>query len=174
MSTLKERIELALEYAGLTPAEFSRLSGISQAVVSQWRNNPNVAIKSENVFPAAEVCGVSPKWLATGKRPMLESDTKNTKEAKEIRQLSVLYKMADPRGRATILSLAKQQAEWKGPAESEQSAKKKNPYASDRIPTKSESGKQAQSTKNPFSEDWIATASGTKKRTTKKKPTKKK
>ncbi|MES9841187.1 MAG: helix-turn-helix transcriptional regulator [Candidatus Thiodiazotropha endolucinida] len=122
MSTLKERIESALKYAGITPADLSRLTGISQAAISQWRSNPNAAIKSENVFPAAEACGVSPRWLATGKKPMLESDAKNTKEARELRQLSILYTRSDARGRQSILTIAMLEASRAEPAVSEKSA----------------------------------------------------
>lgn len=93
----------------------------------------------------------------------------------EANNLFIYYLQADQRGKDTILALAKIEASRAEPAESEQSAKKKNPYASDRIPTKSEPDKQSQKNADPFSEDRIATAgSGTKKRTTKKKPTKKK
>lgn len=70
---------------------------------------------------------------------------------------------------------AKREASRAEPAESEQSAENKNPYANDKIPTGSKPDKQSQKTADPFSGDRIATAgSSTKKRSTKKKPTKKK
>lgn len=143
---------------------------IYQLLTGRRSINENTATKYE------ERLSLEPGWLTKGfKNDRDKLPVFVLPENDKAYDLFLSYLQCDTRGVGAILAVAKQQAEWKEPAESEQSAEKKNPYASDRIPTKSEPDKQSQKNADPFSEDRIATAgSGAKKRTTKKKPTKKK
>ncbi len=64
--TLAERIQVALQIAGLKPADLARAAQVSRATVTLWMNGTTQSIDGENLTRAAGALGVSPHWLATG------------------------------------------------------------------------------------------------------------
>lgn len=72
MSTLKERLEEALEDAKKLDAKISKTAiwkacGISSGAVSQWFSGGSQKIEGSNLLNAARVLNVNPEWLASGK-----------------------------------------------------------------------------------------------------------
>lgn len=65
MSTLKDRIKQAREFAGLKQKELAERVGVSQPVISQLERGES--LKSVHLIKIAEVCGVSAAWLSSGK-----------------------------------------------------------------------------------------------------------
>lgn len=66
LKTLKQRLQSALEKAGITQAELARRVKISRASVSAWFTGETQTIEGQNLLKAAEVLGVDAQWLATG------------------------------------------------------------------------------------------------------------
>ncbi|MBH1802639.1 helix-turn-helix transcriptional regulator [Stenotrophomonas maltophilia] len=70
MTTLAERLTLAIEHAQITKAELARRVGISAPSVNGWFSGKAKFLRGENLLAAAKALGVSEAWLATGKGPM--------------------------------------------------------------------------------------------------------
>lgn len=70
MTTLAERLTLAIEHAQLTKAELARRVGISAPSVNGWFSGKAKFLRGENLLAAAKALGVSETWLATGKGSM--------------------------------------------------------------------------------------------------------
>ncbi|HBS54578.1 MAG TPA: transcriptional regulator [Stenotrophomonas sp.] len=71
MTTLAERLTLAIEHAQITKAELARRVGISAPSVNGWFSGKAKFLRGENLLAAAKALGVSEGWLATGKGSML-------------------------------------------------------------------------------------------------------
>lgn len=71
MTTLAERLTLAIEHAKITKAELARRVGISAPSVNGWFSGKAKFLRGENLLAAAKGLGVSEAWLATGKGQML-------------------------------------------------------------------------------------------------------
>ncbi len=67
MTTLAERLTLAIEHAQLTKAELARRVGISAPSVNGWFSGKAKFLRGENLLAAAKALGVNETWLATGK-----------------------------------------------------------------------------------------------------------
>ncbi|MCU0996850.1 LexA family transcriptional regulator [Stenotrophomonas maltophilia] len=70
MTTLAERLTLAIEHAQITKAELARRVGISAPSVNGWFSGKAKFLRGENLLAAAKALGVSETWLATGKGSM--------------------------------------------------------------------------------------------------------
>nr|WP_312250418.1 S24 family peptidase [Stenotrophomonas geniculata] len=70
MTTLAERLTLAIERAQITKAELARRVGISAPSVNGWFSGKAKFLRGENLLAAAKALGVSEAWLATGKGSM--------------------------------------------------------------------------------------------------------
>ncbi|MCU1038774.1 helix-turn-helix transcriptional regulator [Stenotrophomonas maltophilia] len=70
MTTLAERLTLAIEHAQITKAELARRVGISAPSVNGWFSGKAKFLRGENLLAAAKALGVSEAWLATGKGSM--------------------------------------------------------------------------------------------------------
>ncbi|WP_313465670.1 helix-turn-helix transcriptional regulator [Stenotrophomonas sp.] len=71
MTTLAERLTLAIEHAQITKAELARRVGISAPSVNGWFSGKAKFLRGENLLAAGKALGVSEAWLATGKGAML-------------------------------------------------------------------------------------------------------
>ncbi|WP_312328371.1 helix-turn-helix transcriptional regulator [Stenotrophomonas sp.] len=70
MTTLAERLTIAIARAKLTKAELARRVGISPPSVNGWFTGKAKFLRGENLLAAAKALGVDESWLATGKGPM--------------------------------------------------------------------------------------------------------
>ena len=84
------RLVKSLEKAGITAAELSEKSGISEANISNYINGKYVA-KQDKCYAIATALNVDPGWLMTGDEPSghpawqgIESNIPKTAEAKII------------------------------------------------------------------------------------------
>jgi len=75
MSTLSERLTLAIAHARLTKAELARRVGISAPSVNGWFSGKAKFLRGENLLAAAKALGVDEGWLATGRGKMLNADS---------------------------------------------------------------------------------------------------
>jgi len=62
------RLVKSIEKAGITAAELSEKTGISEANISNYINGKYVA-KQDKCYALAEALGVDPGWLMTGDEP---------------------------------------------------------------------------------------------------------
>lgn len=67
MSTLAERLTVAIANAGITKAELARRVGISAPSVNGWFTGKAKFLRGENLLAAARALSVDEDWLATGK-----------------------------------------------------------------------------------------------------------
>lgn len=74
MSTLSDRIKLAMDEKQCKAADVARAAGVKEASVSDWVNNVTKSLKAEPAIKAAQYLGVSPFWLVLGKGPKNPSD----------------------------------------------------------------------------------------------------
>ncbi|CAB3644234.1 HTH-type transcriptional regulator PrtR [Trinickia soli] len=70
MTTLAERLQVALDQAKMKQIELARRVGITRGAVSLWLKGATTKVEGENLVKAAQVLGVSPNWLATGRGRM--------------------------------------------------------------------------------------------------------
>lgn len=66
MTTLQDRIRLALRKAGKNANELAIEININRATVSLWVNGPTKTIKGDNLTKAARALNVNAHWLSTG------------------------------------------------------------------------------------------------------------
>lgn len=67
MSTLADRLTIAIAQAGITKAELARRVGISAPSVNGWFSGKAKFLRGENLLAAAKALQVDEGWLATGK-----------------------------------------------------------------------------------------------------------
>lgn len=70
MTTLTERLTLAMSRRGISQAELARQCGVKQPSVHGWLSGKSKFLRGENLLKAASVLQVSEEWLATGDGPM--------------------------------------------------------------------------------------------------------
>jgi transcriptional regulator with XRE-family HTH domain len=70
MTTLTERLTLAMSRRGISQAELARQCGVKQPSVHGWLSGKSKFLRGENLLKAAAVLQVSEEWLATGEGPM--------------------------------------------------------------------------------------------------------
>lgn len=76
MKTLAERLKLALVEAGISQSELSRRVGVTRSAVSLWFGGSTTSLDGDNLLKTAEVLGISPLWLNTGRGKMRASPSK--------------------------------------------------------------------------------------------------
>jgi len=74
MTTLAERLTIAIANAGITKAELARRVGISAPSVNGWFTGKAKFLRGENLLAAARALSVNEDWLATGKGSQIRSD----------------------------------------------------------------------------------------------------
>ena len=70
MSTLADRLTLAMEKTGISQAELARACGVKPPSVSGWLSGKSKFLRGENLLKAAAALRVSQAWLATGEGSM--------------------------------------------------------------------------------------------------------
>lgn len=70
MSTLADRLTLAMEKAGVNQADLARACGVKPPSVHGWLSGKSKFLRGENLLKAAAVLRVSQSWLATGEGSM--------------------------------------------------------------------------------------------------------
>lgn len=70
MTTLAERLTVAIAREGITKAELARRVGISAPSVNGWFGGKAKFLRGENLLAAAKALNVDQGWLATGKGSM--------------------------------------------------------------------------------------------------------
>lgn len=66
MSSLQDRIKLALGHTRINASTLAKRAKVSRATVSLWINGPTQTIEGDNLTRAATVLGVDAHWLSTG------------------------------------------------------------------------------------------------------------
>jgi len=66
MTTLAERLSLAMSRRGISQAELARQCGVKQPSVHGWLSGKSKFLRGENLLKAAAALKVSEEWLATG------------------------------------------------------------------------------------------------------------
>lgn len=69
-----QRIKEARQIRGLTQADLSRASGVSQTGISALELGRGKTATGENLFALADALRVNPRWLISGEGPM-DDDT---------------------------------------------------------------------------------------------------
>lgn len=74
IDSFRNRLEQALSYADMKPADLARKTGISEATISQYRSGYSKP-KNDRLAIIAEALGVRPEWLIGFDVPMAEKET---------------------------------------------------------------------------------------------------
>jgi transcriptional regulator with XRE-family HTH domain len=69
-SGLAARLAAAMRQADVNAATLARAIGVTQAAISQILSSATRTMRPENLFAAADLLRVEPRWLATGVGPM--------------------------------------------------------------------------------------------------------
>lgn len=77
MKTWHDRLNYALEEAGVKPAELARACKVSTASVSEWCNGITKDLKSNNADKVCRFLGIRYYWLMAGKGPMHPGEEEN-------------------------------------------------------------------------------------------------
>ena len=70
MSTLAERMALAMQRSGITQAQLARAAGVKPPSVNNWLSGATKELKGNSAVRAARAMSVSSHWLASGRGPM--------------------------------------------------------------------------------------------------------
>lgn len=73
---ISHRVRLAREYAGMQQGELAEKTGLSRTSIANIERGSNMPHK-KSIAAMASVTGVDHKWLATGKAPVLVTETNN-------------------------------------------------------------------------------------------------
>lgn len=98
MSTLAERLTVAISRAKLTKAELARRVGISAPSVNGWFTGKAKFLRGENLLAAAKALGVDEGWLATGKGQMEPKSGHRVEEASAEYGISRVLEAETPAG----------------------------------------------------------------------------
>ncbi len=104
MTTIGQRVQIAMESAGLNQPELARRIGISKQAVSAIISGSTKQPNPVNLFEIADATGFEARWLATGKGPQTKEEV--ARERLDISQLSPNSQAAI---RAVLHSLEEQQ-----------------------------------------------------------------
>ena len=105
MADFKERLELALANKKMTAAELSRLSGINEGAISQYRKGAYKATQ-ENLEKLALTLGVSIAWLMGADVPMRKENSPTELTAGE-RELLELFRSLSEDKQKMVLEMLK-------------------------------------------------------------------
>jgi phage repressor protein C with HTH and peptisase S24 domain len=75
MKTLADRLKLALDQAGIKQIDLARRVGVTRGAVSLWFKGTTTNLEGENLLKAAQILGVSPNWLSSGRGRMKSAST---------------------------------------------------------------------------------------------------
>ncbi|WP_186120601.1 helix-turn-helix domain-containing protein [Burkholderia gladioli] len=106
MSTLAERLELALKSADKKPAELARACAVKAPSVSDWLSGKTKKMEGANLLMAADFLNVEPWWLATGegsmeRRPTAPAPSRDRELGQQSRALVEAIARADASGMPT-------------------------------------------------------------------------
>jgi phage repressor protein C with HTH and peptisase S24 domain len=73
MKTLAERLKIALAQAGIKQIELARRVGVTRGAVSLWFKGTTTSLEGENLLKTAQILGVSPNWLSSGRGRMIST-----------------------------------------------------------------------------------------------------
>lgn len=82
MSTLQDRVKLALKISGKSKTDLWKGCGVMSGTVTSWVKGPNQTISGKNLINAARILGVNPDWLATGAGDMQSASSVQSSEIK--------------------------------------------------------------------------------------------
>ena len=71
MDKFANRLTIAMDAAGLTAADLARRLGISDAIISQYRNG-KYKPRQDRLYQISQILGVSPAWLIGLDQPVTE------------------------------------------------------------------------------------------------------
>ena len=106
-TTLGERVRQARERAGYTQTALARRVGTGQTSIANLEGGRNQR-SSRYLFRIAEVCGVSPRWLAEGEG---EPEATAGPAIEDARLLAAWRKLAPSRKRSVLMDLERWAAE---------------------------------------------------------------
>lgn len=98
MTTLAERLTVAIARANLTKAELARRVGISAPSVNGWFTGKAKFLRGENLLAAAKALSVDEAWLATGKGQMEPRSGGRVQEAHADYPVSPILETETPLG----------------------------------------------------------------------------
>ena len=67
MKNFAERLEARMKEMGVTPADLSRKSGVSKAVISRMLNEPGREIRASSLMSIGKALRIDPVWLFLGR-----------------------------------------------------------------------------------------------------------
>ena len=110
----KTRLEHALRYRDIKPAELSRLTGISEATISQYRSGYSKP-KDQRLVLIANALGVDPSWLMGLDVPMNKSVPKALEDLaqKHVEEQKLLgyFRQLNDEGKIQALAMLKSLSE---------------------------------------------------------------
>lgn len=98
MTTLAERLTVAISRANLTKAELARRVGISAPSVNGWFTGKAKFLRGENLLAAAKALAVDEGWLATGKGQMEPRHGHSVEESTADYRISPVLETETPSG----------------------------------------------------------------------------
>lgn len=111
--SIRERIRIARDRAGLTRAELGRRVGVRPSAARQWESREGTTPSVDHLTSIAQVSGVAFEWLATGRgviglingedQPVLVGEV-FARDAQEERLLTALRHVT-PRYREVVVRL---------------------------------------------------------------------
>lgn len=106
MADFKERLELALANKKMTAAELSRLSGINEGAISQYRKGAYKATQ-ENLEKLALTLGVSIAWLMGADVPIIHKEKSSPELSEEEKGLLELFRSLPEDKQKMVLEMLK-------------------------------------------------------------------
>ncbi len=104
MTTLSERIKLALAEQHISQAELARRLGVTRQSVSLWCSSPSMELSASNALRLAQELEVDPYWLVFGRGNMR---TPRKLELHESEMISVMNQL-DTSSKELALKLVSQ------------------------------------------------------------------
>lgn len=98
MTTLAERLTVAIARANLTKAELARRVGISAPSVNGWFTGKAKFLRGENLLAAAKALAVDEAWLATGKGQMAPKSGSYVDEPHPQQEIATVLETETPPG----------------------------------------------------------------------------
>lgn len=113
MNSQGERVAEALnDYLQNVPGadvkKVAEACNTSPQAVYTWAKGELKNLKSENLFPLADITGYNARWIASGKG---DKKTGNQGDMREV-ALVELFRASDQRGRDTIIRVAEQESHY--------------------------------------------------------------
>lgn len=100
------RLDLAMRAAGLTEAELSRRSEVSQSTVNRILSGKGKYTDAVFLYKLCKVCKVSVEWVISGEDPVDQPTVFVMSITSTEARLLTLYHQCDDDGKATIFAAA--------------------------------------------------------------------